>query len=161
VARRHRLITVPSGLLVFACIALPAYRQCGRNTAMCDDPYLASACTIGLLVAVAALVSANRRFERGVAVASLVVTVLVLALFELGLVAMRPVYAGLTIGHASALTLLSGTVLWLREVREREIGRAPIIVGGLATVLLVATALVTTWVPPPPREADVNPFLVH
>jgi hypothetical protein len=107
-------VTVSSGLLLFTCITLPAYRDCGHNTQMRDDAYLAGTCGIGLLVAMAALVCANRRHERVFAVASTVLASLVVALFALGVAAVRPMYAGITMGAATAASLWFGTVLWLR-----------------------------------------------
>ena len=149
--RDHRLVTVPSGLLLFACIALPGYQSCGGNVAMHEDPYFAAACSVGLLVAIAALAFANSERERGVAFLSAVLTTLVVGLFALGIAYPGFVYAGITMGGATAGALLFGTVLWVFEVRDRRIGWALAVGGTLLVVLLAVTAVYSTWVPPPRR----------
>jgi cytochrome bd-type quinol oxidase subunit 2 len=163
VSRDHRLVTVPSGLLLFGCIALPAYRGCGRNTAVYEDPYFAAASSVGLLVAIAALAFANRERERGVAFASTVLTSFVFGLFALGVAyGPGPVYAGITMGAATAMALLFGTVLWLFELRDRQIGWALLAGGTLLVALLAVTAAYSTWFPPPAKEVNfVGPLLLH
>jgi len=159
-ARRHRLVTVPSGLVLFACIALPGYRQCGDNLAVRDDPYLAGGCCVGLVVAIAALAFANRRRELAIAVISTVLTTLVLGLFSLGATAVDAVFAGVAIGAAAAAGLVFGTACWLLEVRNRSVGPLLAVGGALVVVVIAITAISSTWVPPPADPPHFD-LLVH
>jgi hypothetical protein len=67
--RRHRWITAPSGIVLAACVALPAVRVCGTPTYPYETPPLVTPYVLGLLVAILALVGARR------AVAGLVIAI--------------------------------------------------------------------------------------
>src|SRR5262245_50100332 len=127
--RRHRWVTVPWGLVLFACVGLPGYRSCGRNVAMFADPYLAACCITGLAVAIAAVAFARRRGEREVAVVAIVLPALAACLLGLGILAAGPVYVGVTLGFAAAVATTAGAVLWAREARGKSIDRAVELVG--------------------------------
>lgn len=51
--RRHRRITAPSGMLLFACMFLPAVRSCGTSVYPTDMPYFWHPYIYGLALAVA------------------------------------------------------------------------------------------------------------
>lgn len=51
--RRHRRITAPSGLLLFACMFLPAVRSCGASVYPTEMPYFWHPYIYGLALAVA------------------------------------------------------------------------------------------------------------
>jgi hypothetical protein len=67
--RRHRLITAPSGLVLFVCLFLPAVEVCGSPTYPIEVWPLATPYLLGLLVGILALVTGPR------AVAGLVLAV--------------------------------------------------------------------------------------
>jgi cytochrome bd-type quinol oxidase subunit 1 len=160
-ARRNRLLTIPSGLVLFACIGLPGYRDCEHNTAMREDPFFATSCGLGLLVAIAAMTFVRRRGERAAAITSIVLMMLVVALFALGNLAYHPVFVGMTLGLVATLATLAGAILWEREVRGRSIERALRVVFPVALVAAIATAALSTWNPPPAEHINIAPLLVH
>jgi hypothetical protein len=51
--RRHRRITAPSGLLLFACMFLPAIRSCGTSVYPTEMPYFWHPYVYGLALCVA------------------------------------------------------------------------------------------------------------
>jgi drug/metabolite transporter (DMT)-like permease len=160
--RRHRWITLPSGSLLFACLALPGYRDCGVNHAMTSEPLIVAVCALGLVVAVAALVPWRARVERWVAIASIVLSVVPVGMLSLAAVAFDRVYAGVTLGLAASVSLAAGAVVWEREARGRaETARdymrlfVPLIVVGIAIV-----AAASTWTAPPNHPPDVD-LTVH
>lgn len=55
--RRHRRITGPAGVLLFACLLLPGYRDCGVYHPMPQEPLIIAACGAGLIVALAGLIA--------------------------------------------------------------------------------------------------------
>ncbi|HEU4734860.1 MAG TPA: hypothetical protein VFT22_43510 [Kofleriaceae bacterium] len=155
--RRHRWITVPSGALLFACLFLPGYRDCGINHAMSSEPPLIAVCVLGVAVALAALVLVRGRAERWVAIGCVVLSVLAAGLLALACAAVDEVYAGITVGLAAALSMAAGGLVWEREVRGRPDAAArylrvlvPVVIAGTAIV-----AATSTWSPPPNRPPDV------
>jgi hypothetical protein len=58
--RRHRVLTAPSGLVLFACLFLPAYRSCGEVDYAFDYWPFATPYLLGLLVALLALARSPR-----------------------------------------------------------------------------------------------------
>lgn len=161
-SRRHRWITLPSGSLLFACLALPGYRDCGINHAMTSEPLVVAVCVLGLVIALTALVPMRGRAERWVAIGGVVLSVLAAGTLSLACAAFDRVYAGITVGLAASVSLAAGAVVWEREARGRdETARqfmrvlVPLIVAG---IVIVAAA--STWTPPPDRPPDVN-LTVH
>jgi drug/metabolite transporter (DMT)-like permease len=161
-SRRHRWITLPSGSLLFACLALPGYRDCGINHAMTSEPLLVMVCVLGVVVTLAALAPLRARAERWVAIASVVVSVLAAGVLSLACAGFDRVYAGVTLGLAASVSLAAAGVVWEREARGRdETARqymrvlVPLIVAG---IVIVAAA--STWTPPPDQAPDVD-LAVH
>lgn len=58
--RRHRLITAPSGFVLFVCLVLPAVEVCGSPTYPLEVWPLATPYLLGLLVGILALVTSPR-----------------------------------------------------------------------------------------------------
>src|SRR5687768_8323907 len=71
--RRHRVVTAPSGLVLFACLFLPAYRACGETSYAFEYWPFATTYLLGLLVAVLALTRGPRLRAILIASARLVV----------------------------------------------------------------------------------------
>jgi hypothetical protein len=59
-ARRHRFVTAPSGTLLFVCLFLPALRVCNEPTYPTEVVGVQAPYLLGLLVAIAAVVTAPR-----------------------------------------------------------------------------------------------------
>lgn len=147
---------------MFACLALPGYRDCGVNHAMTSEPLIVAVCALGLVIAVAALVPWRARAERWVAIASIVLSVVPVGMLSLACAAFDRVYAGVTLGLAASVSLAAGALVWEREARGRtETAReyvrlfVPLIVVGIVIV-----AAVSTWTPPPNHPPDVD-LTVH
>jgi hypothetical protein len=160
--RRHRWITLPSGSLLFACLALPGYRDCGINHAMTSEPMIIAVCALGLVVAAAALVPLRAQAERWVAIGCVALAVVPVGMLSLACAAFDRVYAGVTLGVAASVGLAAGTVVWEREARGREETArylmrvlVPLIVVGIGVV-----AAASTWTPPANHPPDVD-LTVH
>lgn len=158
--RRHRILTVPSGIIAFACLFLPGYRDCGKNIAMLDRPATASACIVGLVVAVLVLVFTRHRAELGVAIGCLVVTIFAAGLMVFGVVA-TTTFVGVNLAAAALLGLAAGSVCWLIEVRGNQTHVVLTVLVPLAATLYVTVAALSTWHPPPEDHQDLGPLLVH
>jgi hypothetical protein len=87
--RRHRAITAPSGLVLFVCLFLPAYRVCGSPAYPFELWPLATPYLLGGLVAVMALIGRpNEPHRLAAGIRALIwTTVIGWALYLLGLAA--------------------------------------------------------------------------
>lgn len=153
--RRHRRITIPAGLLLFACLALPGYGDCGHSTAMAGDPLLVAICVLGLVVAALALaIPARSRSERWIAIVLIAACFAAAGLLALEWLGHDEAYAGITVGTATATCLLAGTVVWEREARGRDAaaGRLLRLLQPLAVAALAVTAALAVWIPPPDSD---------
>jgi hypothetical protein len=155
--RRHRRLTTPSGVLLFACLALPGYRECGHSHAMTSDPILVATCSFGVLAAVLSLVIAAGRWERWVAIAVVVGAVLAAGLIGLACGSYEQVYAGLSLAAVTSASLVVGALAWQYEARDHaEIARQLVRwTLPLAIVALAGAAVFADWQPgpddPPPN----------
>lgn len=160
--RRHRRITTPAGLLLFACLALPGYRDCGRSVAMASDPLLVVICGFGLIVAALSIaVPPRARGERWIAIALVAGAVAAASTLALEWLARDHAYAGVTLGTETAACLVAGAVVWEREARGRDATASrllrallPLAVAGAA-----ATAALSDWVPEPDDTPAAIPYL--
>jgi drug/metabolite transporter (DMT)-like permease len=160
--RRHRWLTIPSGLLLFACLALPGYRDCGTSKAMTSNPLLVATCLFGLAAAVCAAAVVRRKGERWVAIAVAVVAVVAVSLLVLACAAFDRVYAGITLGLAAAVGVAGGGAIWEREARGRPEAAAAYfrLLVPVVAVGVIATAALSTWKPVPDQVINV-PSLHH
>lgn len=159
--RRHRRITTPAGLLLFACIALPGYRDCGHSVAMAGDPALAAVCGFGLIAAALSIAVRPRlRGERGVAIALVASAVVAAGFLGLEWLARDHAYAGVALGTAAAACLVAGAVVWEREARGRDetARRFLRVLLPLAIVAVAAIAALSDWVAAPDHSPDI-PYL--
>jgi len=159
--RRHRWVTIPSGSLLFACLALPGYRDCGINHTMTSQPPVIAVCVLGLVVALASLVPV-RHGERWVAIGAVVLSMLAVGTMTLACAAFDQVYAGITLGLAASVSLAAGALIWEREARGRPetATRYLRVLAPLIAVAIAITAAASTWTPPPDDPPDV-PVMVH
>jgi len=160
--RKHRILTAPSGVVAFACVILPAYRDCGHNVAMAENPGLAIICLLGLGVAVCSLAAARRSHELAVAITCLVIAAVAAGLTSLAAVASERPFVGLTLASAAWVGTTAGAVCWVLEIGRVRAARRAILV--LAIVLPVAYGAViarSTWHPPPEEQFDLGSLLVH
>jgi hypothetical protein len=148
--RHHRWITVPSGSLLFACLALPGYRECGINKPMTHEPVLIGACLLGAAAAVCAFALARRRGERWVAIALIVAAGLAAGVLTFGCVVVDRPYAGITMALAASLSLAGGGLAWEREARGRfkAATRYLKVLVPLVVAAIAITAALSTWKPP-------------
>jgi hypothetical protein len=155
--RRHRWLTIPSGLLLFACLALPGYRDCGTSKAMTSNPLLVAICWFGLVAAVCAAAVVRRNGERWVAIGVAVVALVAVGLLVLACAAFDRVYAGITLGLAAAVGVAGGCVIWEREARGRPEAAAAYfrLLVPFVAVGALATAALSTWKPVPDKTIDV------
>jgi peptidoglycan/LPS O-acetylase OafA/YrhL len=153
--RRHRRITIPAGVLLFACVALPGYRDCGVSTAMAGDPLLVAICAFGLVAAALSLaVPARGRAERWIAIVLSAASFAAAGLLTLEWLSRNEAYAGVTVGTAAATCLLAGTIVWEREARGRDATARRLlrILQPLALAAVAATAALAEWTPLPDRD---------
>jgi lysylphosphatidylglycerol synthetase-like protein (DUF2156 family) len=161
VPRRHRSLTIPAGLLLFACIALPGFRDCGRSVAMAGDPTLAAICGFGLIAAALSIAVRPRvRGERVAAIALVASAVVAAGFLGLEWLARDHVYAGITLGTAAAICLVAGAVVWDREARGRDetARRFLRVLLPLAIVAVAAIAALSDWAPAPDNSPNI-PYL--
>jgi ABC-type amino acid transport substrate-binding protein len=162
--RRHRWITMPSGGLLFGCLALPGYRECSVNYAMTSEPLLVAVCVIGLAAAVCALAVARRRFERKVAIGFIVLAVVAAGVLTFACAAVDHVYAGISVGLAAAVALIGGTLVWEREARGRfeTAVRYLWVLAPLSVAAIAITAMLSTWEElPSGGEFRIPDLMVH
>jgi hypothetical protein len=159
--RRHRWLTIPSGLLLFACLGLPGYRDCGTNHTMTSNPLLVAGCLVGLVAALCAIAVARRRGERWLAIAIVALGTLALGVMALGCAALDQVYAGITLGAASSVGVMAGGLIWEREARGRPEAAATYfrLLVPLVVVGTVATAALSRWTPLPDQPIDIPPLI--
>ena len=160
--RRHRWVTIPSGSLLFACLALPGYRDCGINHTMTYQAPVVAVCVLGLVIALASLVPVRGRGERWVAVGAVVLSMLAVGTLTLACAAFDRVYAGITLGLAASVSLAVGSLIWEREARGRPetATRYLRVLVPLIIAAIAITAAASTWSPPPDHPPDV-PVMVH
>lgn len=153
--RRHRWITTPAGCLLFLCVALPGYRDCGRNAPMTENPLLIAICLFGLVAVICAFAFAGRRVERWIALACLLLNVLAVGLLVVACLAFDEPHVGLTLGLAAAASLLVANVVWQYEARGRDALRSVQILVPLVVAALSATAALSTWHPRPNQQINI------
>lgn len=147
---------MPAGLLLFACVALPGYRECGRSVAMASDPIMIGLCSFGVFAAIAAIAVPRDRWERRFAIAFTVLALIVSGLFGVRWADADEAYAGLTLATASSLGYAAGGLIWEREARGRP-EAAAMRLRWLAPLVLAAWAAIaalSTWHPPPDDKPD-------
>lgn len=157
--RRHRLLTVPSGVLWFLCIWLPGYRDCGVHHPMNDSPELIAMCCIGLLVIAVSWLMRGIRFERATAILC-ALPALAFAALAGTITFSGTAYIGMNLAFVSAAGIVLGCLVWEREARGKYetadyLLHAVII---LMMFALVLTGVLSTWHPPPDNPVQA-PYL--
>ena len=116
--RRHRLITAPSGVVLFACLFLPAVEVCGSPAYPFEAWPVAAPYLLGLVVAILALVRGARARSGLVLAARLLVWVTVVGwtIYLVGVAASRrgEVVPGLV------WCAVAGVILWMFGVGRRD-----------------------------------------
>ena len=129
--RTHRPFTSISGLLLFACLFLPAVRACGSPTYPYEIPAFTPPYAFGLAFALVALA----RTRRGVALGVLTLRIVLGLLFVGGVVMITQVAA---IGFALiGLALVFFGILVSRTLPERQVARLCIVANILWAVWFV------------------------
>jgi hypothetical protein len=125
--RRHRVVTLPSGLLLFVCLFLPAVKGCGHQPVYAFEmPYFWHPYLYGGVLAIAALASTHRALARAtIAVRTLAVVVFVGSLL---MTAMSPGFGTVLFGIAAVQLAVIG----LRGVSEKRIAASGIVVASLS-----------------------------
>jgi len=151
--RNHRAVTMPAGLLLFVCLFLPGYSECGRSeiTETASNPYFVGIGVVGLLVAVASWLLAGRSGELFAAIAGIVASAVALLMtafyivFKYGLV-------GMYLTSAGAVGLLCGSIVWVTEAGDRqrhaERSYAILAVGVAILVIYLAVGLISPFEEP-------------
>ena len=152
--RNHRAVTMPAGLVLFACLFLPGYSECGRASVIEEtgsNPWFVGIGVVGLLVAVAAWLLAGRAGEVFAAIAGIVASAIAMLMtafyivFKYGLV-------GMYLTSASAVGLLCGSIVWVTEAGDRqrhaERSYAILIVGAGILAIYGVVALVSPFQEP-------------
>lgn len=151
---------MPSGALLFACLALPGYRDCGVYHPMTQEPLVIAACCVGVVVALAACSVGGVRRERAIAIACGVLALASAGLLGFLCLAVNTVYAGATLALDAAGSLVLGCLIWEREARGKPDTASYLlrIIVPLVIVALALTALLSPWKPAEDRPVDV-PYL--
>ena len=160
--RSHRILTIPSGVVVFLCLFLPGYRECGSNVAMADKPILAAICIAGLVVAIAAL-PGRHAAERAVAALCAGASGLATGITALALAASET-YIGVRLAMAGLVGLAAGCTCWMFEVLDDDKPSPrpmPVVAMTVGAMLLWSTiAATSTWEPPPESHPRID-IVVH
>jgi hypothetical protein len=145
---------------LLACLALPAYRDCGINNSMTSTPLLVGICLLGAAAVACAFALARRRGERWVAIAFIVAAGLAAGVLTLACAAVDRVYAGITMALAASVSVAIGGLVWELEARgkfEVAAGYLKVLVP-LVVAAIAITAALSTW-DPPPNEVIQIPYL--
>ena len=152
--RHHRWLTLPSGSLLLACLALPGFRDCGATRPMTTNALLIGICLVGGAAVICALALARRRAERWVAIAFIVLAGTSAGVLTVICAAVDRVYAGITMALTASVCVALGGLVWQREARG-GFAAATLYVKVLAPLMVAAfaiTAAVSTWHPPPDED---------
>lgn len=144
--RRHRLLSIPSALLILVCLGLPGFRGCGHHVPMSTPPF-------GLLVLVPCgfmLANTSMRTARGIAIAGMAFAAFTL-LVMVCVAILDSTYVGFDLTMLGWTGFGTGSLLWLLEIGERERDITPVtlllVLGlGIAGAKVAANA---TWTPEP------------
>jgi hypothetical protein len=157
---RHRLLTVPGGVLAFAGMFLPSSSSCGETWRPIDDPAWCWPYAVGLAIAVVAILSSAARRERVLAIAAVIVGMVGTAMSVVEALFASTLLIGVELRIMASLALWIGGVVWLFEIsdarREGPPPRRTRTVALLALALLAAYAAIALTAPvsaPPPTSA--------
>jgi hypothetical protein len=124
--RRHRLITGPSGLLLFVCLFLPAVKGCGEPVVPLTMPMFWHPYIYGLVLALATAQVTVRHLHRTV------LALRILGWLTIVGAAFLTVYAGGIAIVECALGAALLAAIGRRGVSERRVAITGILVGGLS-----------------------------